>query len=486
MKKTFALIVFNCLIIGLFGQAEQHQLDSIVHLYEQLEGFSKTEFTYDGNNTLAISYRSDVLGQWKNDRQEEYAYDIAGNEILTTTHSWDIMSQQWIGDTKNERTYDSNGNQTLHIRYYWDENTQQWRNSRKYERNYDTNGHEILYISYKWNSTVNNWIGELKTENIYTDGQFTEHVKYKWDTDAGQWIGYKKEEYTYNAEGNLAVNIDYNWNTDTQVWENYYKTETLYTDGSISSTMSYEWIANQWINHLMYEYKYNVEGQLIKATFHWLSDGVWSMTGMSEYDYDNAGNQILVANYNDWNVVTEQWGSANKKEYTFDNNDNRTSRTKFDWNADTQQWQPTERSNSVYGEFVVDELIIPEFMHNIYTQLNISNNQAYGESYEWDETNQTWALTYRSDYHYTSVITAVENVKANYLRIFPNPTSDLVNFDLENPTSATITIHDVQGKYIGTQHLQNQQLSLRHLNSGIYFYRLLHDGEMYRGKFIVK
>ncbi len=216
-----------------------------------------------------------------------------------------------------------------------------------------------------------------------------------------------------------------------------------------------------------------------------LDGGTWTQLKKTEYDYDSRGNRILRASY-EWNEATQQWvGDFKKVEYIYDDNDNRTSLIEFDWNTDTQQWQPTRRGSGGYGEILLDELIIPDYRYDIF-MIYANTNQTYGESHNWDEANQTWVLTFRSEYHYSSVITAVENINTSHLHIFPNPTNNLINFDIENPTSTTITIHDVQGKYISTQHLQDKRLSVGHFNSGIYFYQLSHNGEMYSGKFIVK
>ncbi len=487
MKKTLTLIVFNLFVIGLFGQAEKHRLDSIVRFSVtagQFDNFSKDLYTYDdsGNNTQNVSYWTDATGAWLYRSKGTYTYDTAGNEILSISHSWDTINQQWIEHRKHEITYDANGNETLRVRYIWDENTEAWRGWKRYERAYDADDNETLILTYIWDNTTNNWIEHIKNEDVYTGGYLTENVIYNWDEDAGQWIGYRKKEYAYDAEGNLIADIKYDWSTDTQAWINDYKTETLYTNGSITSTMYYDWIAGEWINKSISEYAYNPEKQLVELTEYWLGD----LVRKQEYDYDNAGNQTLTASHSEWNATTQQWGNGTKTEYTYDDNNNLTSRIGFDWDAGTQAWNPTAREDGGYGEFTLDELIMPEHLYNFLVSFNISNNQTYGEAYMRDETNQTWELTYRSDYYYSSVLTAIENTYQTKLHIFPNPTSDIITFDLENSTFVTLSIYDVQGKYMGTQHLQNNQLSVRHLDSGVYFYQLLIDGEIFGGKFIVK
>ncbi len=492
MKKIFTLIICNILVVSLFGQAEQHRLDSIVRFSAfdgQLNNLLKYDFFYDdnGNDTLAISYSPNTTGQWENSSKTECIYNATDNAILRTTYEWDAISSQWLKYRKRERTYNSNDNQTLYIQYYWDENMAVWQNHSKYETMYDTDENKISEIDYQWDDTANNWMENQRIENIYVDGQLVENVEYIWIETTQQWIGYK-EAYVYDTKGNTTITTFYDWDSDTQTWQNESKIETFYdANNNITSKLEYQWHSSQqWTEIIMSEYTYNLEGQLILFIRYLKNNDIWVTIRKIEYEYDNMGNQILIAEYDTWDEATQQWIGYNKKEFTFDSNNNRTIRIEYDWDTDNQQWQPKEKINSDFGELAVGDLIMPPYFHSVFAYFNFSNNQIYEEVYDWDESNQTWTLIRKSDYHYSSVITTVENINANQLHIFPNPTSDLVNFDLENPTSATITIHDAQGKHIGTQHLKDKQLAVGHLNSGVYFYQLLHNGEMYGGKFIVK
>jgi len=91
------------------------------------------------------------------------------------------------------------------------------------------------------------------------------------------------------------------------------------------------------------------------------------------------------------------------------------------------------------------------------------------------------------NYLYSSVLTDIETPQQEDILIFPNPTDEVIFFDIKNTTPATIQLYDAQGKYLRRQALaQDNQLSVRHLDSGVYFYQLLIDGEIFGGKFVVK
>ena len=87
---------------------------------------------------------------------------------------------------------------------------------------------------------------------------------------------------------------------------------------------------------------------------------------------------------------------------------------------------------------------------------------------------------------------ATGNVKdktKNNIKIFPNPTVD--NINISSSTSflhnAIFILYDLNSKeMISTTVSQNQNIQISHLQSGIYFYKLIYDNEIQTGKIIKK
>jgi len=80
------------------------------------------------------------------------------------------------------------------------------------------------------------------------------------------------------------------------------------------------------------------------------------------------------------------------------------------------------------------------------------------------------------------------------VKVFPNPSSDIVTFEFEAKYSGKVTlmIYNQLGekvKDIKSEHLNSgrQQIDLntRDKKSGLYYYQLVTNGQVYSGKFIV-
>lgn len=74
--------------------------------------------------------------------------------------------------------------------------------------------------------------------------------------------------------------------------------------------------------------------------------------------------------------------------------------------------------------------------------------------------------------------------------VFPNPSTDMVNFYLPNCTSEEIRIMDSFGRVVFTEKIENEsiELSVEHLNPGVYIYLIGNENTIYqkRGKFVVR
>ncbi len=74
------------------------------------------------------------------------------------------------------------------------------------------------------------------------------------------------------------------------------------------------------------------------------------------------------------------------------------------------------------------------------------------------------------------------------IKIYPNPATEFVVFDV-NSTSKTaiVEIFDINGKKVLHQELSdNKQISVSHLNRGLYMYKLIHNSTIYSGKIMIE
>jgi hypothetical protein len=95
-------------------------------------------------------------------------------------------------------------------------------------------------------------------------------------------------------------------------------------------------------------------------------------------------------------------------------------------------------------------------------------------SYYYDMTDNTWYYTtstpmVRMNFDPSVGVNEVENNLG--LRVFPNPSNEVINISLNKEVSASLTLLDVSGKVVKTQALNGISTSINtaSLNSGVYF-----------------
>ena len=332
-------------------------------------------------------------------------------------------SGEWENYLKYEYAYDNNELATLRLIQNWNEYTQQWQNDTRNEYTNDDFGNRILSFYKGWNSSTQQWIDERKYEYTYNEiGNRTLCLYSR--LEYGIWTSIFEDEYGYDSNGNLVLILRKNWEDNTQ----------------------------EWVISTKYDHTYNNEGQLItRIRSSWSGNPEqWTPTIRYEYTYDNTGNLItyFVSNFS---TSTEQWIANYKYDYQYDNS------------------------------YTYDELIMP------FSAQFFQHKRTSAISKLWNESTQEWMNSLQGVYHYSDQAVGITPATEAGIDIFPNPANDVITFNLENTKPTTIQLYDAQGKYLQTQALaQNNQVSVRHLDSGLYFYQLQHDGEVFGGKFMVK
>jgi hypothetical protein len=84
---------------------------------------------------------------------------------------------------------------------------------------------------------------------------------------------------------------------------------------------------------------------------------------------------------------------------------------------------------------------------------------------------------------YFSQITSLnvnENTKENVVMVYPNPTKDLLHFDIEKEILGKIT--DLTGKTL--MNVTTKDIDLSSLSAGIYILDILSEGKRYTKKII--
>jgi hypothetical protein len=108
--------------------------------------------------------------------------------------------------------------------------------------------------------------------------------------------------------------------------------------------------------------------------------------------------------------------------------------------------------------------------------------------YSWDQTAQQWTISNFSTIYYSEqYVDGIHDNSEQAIKIYPNPATDAVTFDLNNETAkATVELFDLQGRRLVTEEFSGSlRLPVNHFSKGLYVYKIHYNGKIQNGKIII-
>lgn len=195
---------------------------------------------------------------------------------------------------------------------------------------------------------------------------------------------------------------------------------------------------------------YDQNGNKIEENHYSWFDTFWEPYLSLEIAYDSLGNSVSSSNNWAWNGSS--WGFGDGYESTFD--------------------------LSVDSNNVID----PYWIGGSKIRTN--------EGSSW--VNNAWQLNFSSTYFYSggfpsSVNDQFGKDQGHFVKVFPNPASDVLMLQMQDELFNHITVFDLQGhRRISSRIQLNKSIPLNDLPNGIYIYQLSSSsGKVNYGKFEV-
>lgn len=323
-----------------------------------------------------------------------------------------------------------------------------------------------------WDFDANQWIVGEKTLYSYSEDKntITETV-FSWDGSTSQWVLSAKYESTYDANGNITLEDDYFWEATSSEWvalAKYQYDNTYDSNDNLSLFIEQEWDIsyNQWVNIDKYEYTFDDHGNdtLIKIYGWDDTESQWLYVEKIESSYDDNGRFLSVNDYTREDAESP-WELIEKYEFTYDA-PGISAMIGFDWDETTSEWV-----KSFKDEYTSDEL---------------GNILSYA-GHVWYDSQ--WIAYDKETYYYSGQVpTLTPDILENHIRVYPNPATEYVVFDLTKVSeSATVELFGVDGKKMFEQKLSvNKQILVSNLPKGLYTYKVNNNGSRYTGKLLVK
>ena len=445
MKKLSALIIIAFITITINAQTTKQKLDSIVFQDYQDEAW--------------ITWKSYV-----------YSYDDIGNQ---TQEKFMLLNEDGGMDIWKQMDY----------KYYSDHSLSQYTLTTADEYSYP----EIREV-YKENMDYN-IDGLIEQRTI----SWKKHLTSEWELE-------NKINYMYDEFNNVVSVIDSTFDFNvTGEFEPSSKDDFTYnTNNKLITHINSDWWNDEyWREHDKYEYSYNDNGELTQKTeFNKFGLPDWKDEKKTEYTYDESGNntQELIYSF----FETEGWVLAEKLEFSYDSFNNRTQYLNYSWsNNDWIQSQKTDWNLNT--NYAYEELINPFFsqdeeigddgfgMYGSYND-NFNSMLTNNNISKWNSTTESWTDYTKSSFYYSETFLNVSNLSDSKIRIYPNPASSFIEFDMEDKFQPlTFKLFDLNGKLVLRSEITSgKRISVRGFTSGMYFYQLTTSTNVIKGKVILQ
>lgn len=400
----------------------------------------------------------------------------------------DDTTGQLFLDYKSRFIYDSLYRPITNIYSDWDDSLNIWEKEEKEEMIYDANNMLIQTSYFEWDTDLETWADtDYKNEFTYdSEGNLIQDISYGFEDSV--WLNAEKKEYGYDANNNSILELNFYGNNDD--WDSTYKKVMSYdlNNNEIESVRS--GYNNGWVNMNKQEHDYNSNNNVIEyKDFYWdLDDSSWYIIGHQKISYTYDQNNNIIEEINYYLNEDSTFVNNSKTEYVFDANNNLNEETSYEWEEDDSLWIGTDKQVLNYNtSYSFEDLILP-FLDN-QSLLYFSNMLNTFEVYSFDENSNSWYLNGQSSLHYNEQNTTnLKNLRSGTIEVYPNPTSNWVNFSFEmDPKNSLFELFDVNGRKVLAKTISSKNpVDLTPLNEGIYIYNLHLNGEIKSGKLIKK
>ena len=338
---------------------------------------------------------------------------------------------------------------------------------------YGVNGQEIVFSTKEYTyDELNRVIRDEYTEmtgfyNLYEDSYNEQGLvaqKIRTMKYHDEYVEIYKYTYEYDTNGNLLIHKGY-WLEDNNEWTESYRHEYFYADGLLVTIKRYSSTSN-WNN--VTNYYYNEQGLCVEK----ITKNGSEVTDKVLYTYEESGRKTSETKMS---LEEQELVFTKKTEWEFDAEGNCANLTYFEYNKYDENW-----------------LFFSSFQY-AYDLSNPINGIA-GFSTYWDNSRfepKYKILNYQkldyNEYSYTvtfhySETTGVEENSGNLVCIWPNPVSEMLHLDIENPKQVEILTLD--GKLVLTSKNANP-ICVSGLSQGCYLLKItLSDGNMSFQKFV--
>ena len=304
---------------------------------------------------------------------------------------------------------------------------------------YDAQGRCISVIRTGMN-------GSEKVDYTY-NAQGWVALEMHYDLENNQWDEESKIEYQYDNNGNVLVAIEQE-DEEGIGWVNDEKLECTYQNGKMVMEITYDWFG-AWVEYRKTELTYDVQGDCIMALYSEWYSGAWEIDEKNVYAYDNNHNCVRDENY-DYDVYTATFELEDVIEFTFD---------------------LTVPIDVIAGLDYLSDAIV-----------SINNKVVSVKETQYEDGFPTSSMEFAL---YYSAITSVSETTEASLNLWPNPACETLSVQAEGLQQ--VDIFTLEGRHVATVENGFESINVSALSTGCYVMKAtMKDGRVSIQKFVKK
>ncbi|MGE0021569.1 MAG: T9SS type A sorting domain-containing protein [Draconibacterium sp.] len=443
---------------------------------------------------MKISERSAALAKYSNEvltREQLLKSGMVTQRLDSTIDR--VLNQEtqlWQNDIKDEYIYDAELKNTSWVEKEWNLTTQNWNISSKIDLGYDAQKRVNLMLMYEKDEVSNALTPDSKILIHYnTDGKQDSTLTYTTPNEGTTWILVMKDVYYYNASKQLVKTEMWSLDEETGVLMLSMNIVYTYTASGKIKTLSENFIIEGdemlWSKN---EYNYDGADRLSTVEYSTVNFITFTLekTSRDSYQY-NASGKVSVEIYSTWNGST--WVDEDKYETQYNANGDVSVEIYSLWVENS--WVQQDKDEYTYSNTNFTGVVFPALFYFYgLTEEEFSLNKLITGINSFEMVNGSWKNTGNTTFYYSGgTATNINEFENNVISVYPNPAAESVYFGWKgNNESLSLELYQITGaKVIDQIVYSNQAVSISHLQSGVYFYKLLKGQQNLKtGKLIKK
>lgn len=362
--------------------------------------------------------------------------------------------------SKSYFRYDITGNLKSSIDYFWDTNVSAWVPDERWTIVYNQNGLAESLVMHDWDESASAWVLSGRELRAYNNaGLQTESVFTSWDANSNLWVNDYRIVYEYDSNDQLISVSDFLFNDTANNWDPFSIWEYEYLNGLVSKRTLFLYSGMQKDLQQKEEYTYNAN-DLLTETNIFIWNAAWLLQGQTTYAYNSDGELIEEVNFVNGTALIPETKLVYSYPFSVD----------------------------------MDMLVLPDLL-NGFNSMPDQDILANTSEYSYNSSTQSWELVSKSMVYFSEfdeTVTALLPPSNDGIQfsVYPNPAIDYIKISSEviSEHAVSLEVMDLYGNKVFDveQFEMSESISLSGLQKGVYFVRLIKNGEINAQKFVLQ